>query len=78
MARRKLIASGGRSKQSYGRCSGTPDVPHEEPQPHMINMLYNVGFNQGRAGGQTIGHLHIHVTPAVPATRRTPRAASGT
>jgi len=25
--------SGGRSKQPYSRCSGTPDVPHEEPQP---------------------------------------------
>lgn len=24
---------------------------------------YNVGFNQGRAGGETIGHLHIHVIP---------------
>jgi len=38
MARRKLIASGGRSKQPYSRCSGTPDVPHEEPlagTPHV-------------------------------------------
>jgi hypothetical protein len=37
MARRKLIASGGRFKQSYGRCSGTPDVPHEE---HLAEKLH--------------------------------------
>lgn len=24
---------------------------------------YNVGINQGRAAGQTIGHLHIHIIP---------------
>ena len=24
---------------------------------------YNVGFNSGRAAGQTVGHLHIHVIP---------------
>ena len=35
MARRKLIASGGRSKQPYSRCSGTPDVPHEAPLAGM-------------------------------------------
>lgn len=24
---------------------------------------YNVGFNLGRAAGQTVGHLHMHVIP---------------
>jgi len=45
MARRKLIASGGRSKQSYGRCSGTPDVPHEEP---LANAFGNRRHDGGR------------------------------
>jgi len=24
---------------------------------------FNVGFNDGRAAGQTVGHLHVHVIP---------------
>ncbi|MYG18250.1 MAG: HIT domain-containing protein, partial [Gemmatimonadales bacterium] len=24
---------------------------------------FNVGINEGRAGGQTVGHAHIHVIP---------------
>jgi diadenosine tetraphosphate (Ap4A) HIT family hydrolase len=24
---------------------------------------YNVGFNQGTAAGQTVGHFHIHIIP---------------
>lgn len=24
---------------------------------------YNVGFNQGQAAGQTVGHLHVHLIP---------------
>ena len=24
---------------------------------------YNIGFNLGRAAGQTVGHLHVHVIP---------------
>jgi histidine triad (HIT) family protein len=35
---------------------------------HMIDMAlkpdgYNIGWNHGEAGGQAVGHLHVHVIP---------------
>ncbi len=34
---------------------------------------YNVGFNAGRAAGQTVMHLHVHVIPRVEGDVDDPR-----
>jgi len=34
---------------------------------------YNIGINDGAAGGQTIGHLHLHLMPRYPGDRLDPR-----
>lgn len=34
---------------------------------------YNVGFNLGDAGGQTVMHLHLHVIPRFPGDVDDPR-----
>lgn len=34
---------------------------------------FNIGINDGRAAGQTIGHLHIHLIPRYAGDREDPR-----
>jgi diadenosine tetraphosphate (Ap4A) HIT family hydrolase len=34
---------------------------------------YNVGVNDGRAAGQTVMHVHIHLVPRYPGDRDDPR-----
>lgn len=34
---------------------------------------YNIGINDGRAAGQTIGHLHLHLIPRYNGDRPDPR-----
>lgn len=34
---------------------------------------YNIGINQGAAGGQTVPHLHIHLIPRYAGDREDPR-----
>ncbi|MCU0842523.1 MAG: HIT family protein [Thiobacillaceae bacterium] len=34
---------------------------------------YNIGINQGPAGGQTVPHLHIHLIPRYAGDREEPR-----
>jgi diadenosine tetraphosphate (Ap4A) HIT family hydrolase len=34
---------------------------------------YNVGFNVGAAGGQTVWHAHVHVIPRYPGDVDDPR-----
>ena len=36
---------------------------------------YNIGINDGAAAGQTIGHLHMHLTPRYPGDRPDPRGS---
>ena len=38
------------------------DVKHEIRQEHSPDG-YNIGVNIGRAAGQTIPHLHVHIIP---------------
>ncbi len=34
---------------------------------------YNIGINQGRAGGQSVPHLHIHLIPRYQGDKKDPR-----
>ncbi|NDP48976.1 MAG: HIT family protein [Sulfuriferula multivorans] len=34
---------------------------------------YNIGINQGQAGGQTVPHLHIHLIPRYQGDKQDPR-----
>jgi diadenosine tetraphosphate (Ap4A) HIT family hydrolase len=34
---------------------------------------YNIGINQGDAGGQTVAHLHLHLIPRYRGDRADPR-----
>jgi diadenosine tetraphosphate (Ap4A) HIT family hydrolase len=34
---------------------------------------FNIGFNDGKAAGQTVGHAHIHVIPRYAGDRPDPR-----
>ncbi|WP_349255290.1 HIT family protein [Spectribacter hydrogenoxidans] len=34
---------------------------------------YNLGVNEGRAAGQTVSHLHVHVIPRYPDDQPDPR-----
>ena len=34
---------------------------------------FNIGINDGRAAGQTVMHLHIHVIPRYPGDKQDPR-----
>jgi diadenosine tetraphosphate (Ap4A) HIT family hydrolase len=34
---------------------------------------YNIGINQGQAGGQTVPHLHIHLIPRYESDQEDPR-----
>ncbi|MDP1863704.1 MAG: HIT family protein [Thiobacillus sp.] len=34
---------------------------------------YNIGINQGQAGGQTVPHLHIHLIPRYQGDKEDPR-----
>ena len=39
------------------------DVVKEQLDAEFHPDGYNVGFNAGEAGGQTVAHLHLHVIP---------------
>ena len=49
----------------------------EEVKAHLDAELhpdgYNVGFNDGAAAGQTVGHLHVHVIPRYAGDTPDPR-----
>ena len=34
---------------------------------------YNIGINQGQAGGQSVPHLHIHIIPRYTGDKADPR-----
>lgn len=34
---------------------------------------FNIGFNHGKAGGQTVAHLHIHIIPRYLGDSKDPR-----
>lgn len=34
---------------------------------------YNIGINQGQAGGQSVPHLHIHIIPRYTGDKEDPR-----
>ena len=38
------------------------EVKHQIRQEHSPDG-YNIGINVGRAAGQTIAHMHVHVIP---------------
>jgi len=45
--------------EMYGLIVKTKTVIQEKFKPDG----YNIGINEGKAGGQTINHLHIHLIP---------------
>jgi len=47
--------------------AGTPGRPGSAPTG------FNVGVNVGRAAGQTVMHLHVHLIPRVPGDQPDPR-----
>jgi len=46
---------------------GLADVPGSAPTG------FNIGVNVGRAAGQTVMHLHVHLIPRVPGDQPDPR-----
>ena len=44
-----------------------------EIEEHYAPDGYNIGFNVGEAGGQTVFHLHIHVIPRYAGDVEDPR-----
>ena len=49
------------------------DMAKQQLQAEFGPAGYNVGFNDGAAAGQTIGHLHMHLIPRYPADSPDPR-----
>ena len=49
------------------------DRAREQLQGELRPESYNIGVNDGRAAGQTVGHLHIHLIPRYAGDREDPR-----
>lgn len=49
------------------------DRAREQLQAELRPDGYNIGINDGRAAGQTVGHLHIHLIPRYAGDREDPR-----
>lgn len=49
------------------------DKARKQLQAELRPDGYNIGINDGRAAGQTVGHLHIHLIPRYAGDRVDPR-----
>ncbi|HRI17041.1 MAG TPA: HIT domain-containing protein [Burkholderiaceae bacterium] len=49
------------------------DAAREQLQAELRPDGFNIGINDGRAAGQTIGHLHIHLIPRYAGDLQDPR-----
>jgi len=49
----------------------------DEARDHLVKEHrpagFNVGINDGRAAGQTVMHVHVHLIPRYPGDREDPR-----
>lgn len=59
-------------EEQAGLWSAVESVRHVIEQQHQPDG-YNVGFNCGRAAGQTVFHLHLHVIPRYEGDVKDPR-----